>query len=198
MMRLLPRFGRDQRGSPAVEFALIFPVVIILMLGLADLAFQGYVQSVLTGAVQKAGRDSTIQGNAALTDTIDQKVINAVKAVSPGATFTATRSNYDVYEAIGPEPFVETKAHLNGICDYGESYTDYNNNGNQDTNLGTTGGGGASDVTLYKMTANVPRLFPFAWLIGWGASKTLSASTILKNQPYATQSTTTPTKRNCP
>jgi hypothetical protein len=42
-------------------------------------------------------------------------------------------------------------------------------------------------VTYYKMKATFPRLFPFSWLIGWSQSVTITASTILKNQPYATQ-----------
>ena len=53
------------------------------------------------------------------------------------------------------------------------------------------GQGGANDVTYYKMTVTYPRLFPFAWLIGWSATQTISAATILKNQPYATQTVTT-------
>jgi Flp pilus assembly protein TadG len=189
-------FWRDQCGGPAVEFAMIFPVAITLMLGLGDLAFQGYVQSVLTGAVQKAGRDSTIQGNATQTDAIDQKVINAVKAISPAATFIATRKNYDNYGAIGPEPYTDTNH--NNVRDTGECYSDVNGNGSWDIDPGATGEGGASDVTLYKMTITYPRLFPFAWLIGWSAKQTLTASTLLKNQPYQTQTTTTVVSRCTP
>lgn len=189
MTRMFASLGRDRRGSPAVEFALIFPVAITLMLGLGDLAFQGYLQSVLTGAVQKAGRDSTIQGNATQTDAIDQKVINAVKSISPAATFVASRQNYDNYGAIGPEPYTDTNH--NGVRDPGECYSDVNGNGSWDADPGSSGEGGASDVTLYKMTVVYPRLFPFAWLIGWSNSVTVSATTILKNQPYQTQVTTT-------
>jgi Flp pilus assembly protein TadG len=189
---------RDQRGSPAVEFALIFPILIVLMLGLGDLAFQGYLQSVLTGAVQKAGRDTTIQGKGIDSETakIDAKVINAIKAISPTANVVATRTNYDNYEAVGPEPFVD--GNNDGICNNNESYSDYNADGAWDSNQGSSGAGGASDVTLYKMTVTYPRLFPIARLIGWGATQTLTASTLLKNQPYQTQTTVTPTKKNCP
>jgi Flp pilus assembly protein TadG len=191
-------FWRDQRGGPAVEFVLVFPIMLILMLGLGDLAFEGYVQSVLTGAVQKAGRDATIQGKGTDSETaiLDAKVMNAVRAISPTATFVVTRSNYDNYESVGPEPFVDSNN--DGICNHSESYSDYNGDGVWDSNQGSAGAGGASDVTLYKMTVTFPRLFPIARLIGWGATQTLTASTLLKNQPYQTQSTVAPAKKNCP
>ena len=68
-MRLASLFGirRDRRGVTVVEFALVAPVMLLMIMGLGELAYEGYVESVLTGAVQKAGRDSTIQGAAART-----------------------------------------------------------------------------------------------------------------------------------
>ena len=189
MTGLLHRLARDEGGSPAVEFALTLPMVFLMILGLGDLAYEGYLDSVLTGAVQKAGRDSTIQGNATESASIDQKVINAVKAIAPKATFASTRENYDNYGAVKPEPFTDTNH--NGVRDAHECFTDVNGNGQWDSDPGATGQGGASDVTVYKMTVNYPRLFPFAWLIGWPANVTISASTFLKNQPYATQNVVT-------
>ena len=51
---------------------------------------------------------------------------------------------------------------------------------------------GAGAVTLYTMTVTYPRLFPIWRFIGVPNSQSISASTLLKNQPYATQSTTDP------
>jgi len=191
MIALASRLLRDQRAAPAVEFAMILPATLLLVLGFGDLVYQAYLESVLTGAVQKAGRDSTIQGNATQTDQIDQKVIDAVKAAAPRATFVSSRENYDNYSEIGPEPFTDTNH--NGIRDTGECYSDVNGKSQWDSDPGTAGQGGANDVTYYKMKATYPRLFPMAWLIGWSQSVTISASTILKNQPYATQTITTAT-----
>ena len=50
----------------------------------------------------------------------------------------------------------------------------------------------ANAVTLYTVTVTYPRLFPiWAFVPGFGGTQTISAATLLKNQPYATQSTTT-------
>jgi len=182
---------RDRRGGPTAEFAMTLPAVLLLGLGFGDLAYQAYLESVLTGAVQKAGRDSTIQGAATQTSQIDQNVINIVKSAAPQATFVSSRENYDNYTEIGPEPFTDTNH--NGVRDKGECYSDVNGNGQWDSDPGVAGQGGANDVTYYKMQVTFPRLFPFAWLIGWSQKVTISASTILKNQPYATQTVNTVT-----
>lgn len=192
MMRLIHRFARDERGSPAVEFVMVLPGALLVMLGLGDLTYQAYLESVLTGAVQKAGRDSTIQGSD--TSTLDQNVMTVVKAVAPKATFVSSRINYDNYSAVAPEPF--TDSNHNGVHDTHECFSDINGNGVWDTDPGSSGQGGASDVTVYKMTMTYTRLFP-AWLVGWSSTETISASTYLKNQPYATQNTIT-VKSVCP
>jgi Flp pilus assembly protein TadG len=189
MRSFLPALLRNQRGGPATEFVLVLPITLLLVLGFGDLAYQAYLESVLTGAVQKAGRDSTIQGAATQSSQIDQKVINAVKVAAPRATFVSSRANYDNYSEVGPEPFTDTNH--NGARDRGECYSDVNANSQWDSDPGQQGQGGASDVTVYKMQATFPRLFPFAWLVGWSQSVTITASTVLKNQPYATQTVNT-------
>lgn len=191
MIAVVRALLRNERGGPATEFALTLPAALLLVLGFGDLAYQAYLESILTGAVQKAGRDSSIQGAATQTSVIDQKVINTVKAAAPNATFVSSRENYDNYSEIGPEPFTDTNH--NGVRDKGECYSDVNGNGQWDSDPGSAGQGGANDVTYYKMQVTFPRLFPFAWLVGWSQSVTISASTILKNQPYATQTVNTVT-----
>lgn len=181
----LHRLGRDRRGVTIVEFALVAPVMLLVLMGLGDMLYQGYVQSVLTGAVQKAARDATIQGNAQNTAAIDAKVTSMVQYIAPAATFVSTRKSYQYFGAAAPEPFVDTNG--NGIRDPGECYTDINGNQQWDADPGSTGQGGASDVTLYTMAVTYPRLFPVASLIGWSPTLTISATTFLKNQPYATQ-----------
>jgi Flp pilus assembly protein TadG len=194
MIVLGRRLLRDQRGGPIAEFAMVLPATLIFAMGFGDLAYQAYLESVLTGAVQKAGRDSTIQG--AVTSTIDQKVIDAVKSAAPRATFVSSRANYDNYSAIGPEPF--TDSNHNGVRDTNECYSDVNGNNQWDADPGATGQGGASDVTLYKMKVTFPRIFPFAGLLGGSQKLTIAASTILKNQPYVTQTATAVSTKGCP
>lgn len=205
MMRLARRLRRDQRGGPALEFALIAPAMLMLCMGLGELAYQGYVQAVLTGAVQKAGRDATIQGWATQTGTLDQVIKNQITSIAPDAVFNSVRNNYDNYGAIAGEPFTDSKYPANssgvydGICDHGESYTDVNGNGKYDSDLSQDGEGGANDISKYTMTVTYPRIFPVGFWLGWGSTISLSATTLLKNQPYATQNANTgTTSGTCP
>jgi Flp pilus assembly protein TadG len=181
---------RNQRGATIVEFALILPVMLTLIMGLSELAYQMYIQSILSGAVQKAGRDSAIQGGAQQTAAIDLAVMNVVWVAAKTATYTSTRKSYSDFADIAPEPFVDTNK--NGIRDKGECFTDINGNGVWDADPGLSGQGGANDVTLYTMTITYPHLFPVAAWFGWPAKETTSASTLLKNQPYASQTVPTP------
>ncbi|RUN75273.1 pilus assembly protein [Sphingomonas sp. TF3] len=184
---LFLRLTRDRRGATAIEFTILAPVMLLLMTGLGDLTYQVYVQSVLNGAVQKAARDSGIEGGAANGATIDAAVQSIVQQVAPRATFVSTRKSYDSFSEVAPEPF--TDSNHNGVRDPGECFTDENGNGSWDADPGVSGQGSASAVTLYTMTASYPRVFPVAGLLGWSSSTTISASTLLKNQPYATQTT---------
>lgn len=187
-VRFIPALRGDRRGAVLVEFAILAPVMLVMLMGIFDLLYQVYAQSILNGELQKAARDSGIEGGAANTAVIDAKVQTMVKKIAPSATFTSTRKSYDTFSEVAPEPFTDSNG--NGVRDPGECFTDENGNGSWDQDPGAAGQGGASAVTVYTMTATYPRLFPIASLLGWPTTQTVSATTLLKNQPYATQTTT--------
>ncbi len=190
------RLARDRRGVTVVEFALVLPVMLTVIMGLGDLTYQEYVQSVLTGAVQKAGRDSTIQGAGSQTSTIDAAVMGMVTQVAKDATFDSKRLSYANFSAIAPEPFTDTAG--TGVFDATKDcFTDLNGNSTWDSNPGASGQGGANDVTVYTIHVYYQRLFPVAKLIGLTQTVTLTGTTILKNQPWASQNAYTP-KQICP
>lgn len=112
-----------------------------------------------------------------------------VRVIAKSATYTSSRKSYESFTKVAPEPFTDTNG--NGVRDIGECFDDINGNGTWDADPGVTGQGNASDVTLYTMTVTYPRLFPMPALLGWSSNATLSATTLLKNQPYASQTTRT-------
>ncbi|RYY22958.1 MAG: pilus assembly protein [Sphingomonadales bacterium] len=161
--------------------------MIMVLMGLMDLSFQAYTRAVLEGAIQKAGRDSGIE--SATPSTIDAKVSAAVKQVVNTATLEFDRKSYSTFGNIKPERFTDTNN--NGVKDATECYDDVNANQRWDADPGKDGQGGANDVTMYTVTATYPRLFPMAKILGWSSTETISAKTLLKNQPFATQATPT-------
>lgn len=183
------RLWRDRGGAALVEFALVLPVMLLMGMGLCEMAYQAYMQAILTGAVQKAGRDSTVE--SANTTTIDNAVLQAVKNINGNAAYVSgypMRKSYASFGYISPESFVDSNG--NGVRDPGECFTDVNGNGIWDADPGVSGNGGAGDTVLYTVSITYTRLFPLGLWLGWGKTATLSASTILKNQPWAMQATT--------
>ncbi|HEU0044979.1 TadE/TadG family type IV pilus assembly protein [Sphingomonas sp.] len=196
MIARLNRLRRDLSGATIVEFGFVAPVMCVLIMGLGDLLHQVYAQSVLNGEVQKAARDSGIEGGATSTATIDAKVVrrmlpvvknlsNSCAADSTGAVWCSTRRSYDNFTEIRPEPF--TDADDDDIRDPGECFTDQNGNRLWDEDPGIVGQGGAGAATSYTMNITYPHIFPVMGLLGWSSRQTITATTVLKNQPYATQ-----------
>lgn len=194
MTAALHRLRADARGATIIEFAIVLPVMLMTIMGLAELTYQGYMQSVLTGAVQKAGRDSTIQN--ATTSTIDQAVMSQVLQLNKTATYDSKRESYANFGAVAPEPFDDT-AKTGSYVAAKDCFTDVNGNTVWDVDPGATGQGGASDVTVYTIHVYYARLFPVAGLLGMSNNVTLTGTTILKNQPWTSQNTYAP-KRCCP
>ena len=88
---------RDREGVTIVEFAIVAPVMLTLIFGVLDLGHGLYMQSVLQGAVQSAGRDSGLEGASGSQAAIDEHVIDSVKAVMPFLDeddIEISRSNY--------------------------------------------------------------------------------------------------------
>lgn len=176
----------DARGSTIVEFAVLAPTMLVLIMGSMDLAYRGYVTSVLEGEMQKAGRDSGMEGqDAAKLAAIEAKVKSQVGLVLKNATFSQVRKSYISYLLDKPERFTDTNN--NNSRDPGECFDDVNGNGQWDSDPGNAGQGGANDVVVYSMTVSFPRLFPMYGMLGWPQTETITVRTYLKNQPYAAQ-----------
>ncbi|RYF52136.1 MAG: pilus assembly protein [Cytophagaceae bacterium] len=191
----LRQLAGSTKGATIIEFAIVCPVMLMLVIGLSEITFQEYLQSVLSGAIQKAARDSTIDGNGSsdANTVIDDKVKSSISLIINSAVWdNATRTNYSHFADIGPEYFFDSNG--NSTYDKGECFIDVNGNSTWDADPGSSGQGGANAVVVYQMGFSYPRLFPVAGLLGWSSSAHISASTILKNQPYKFSNTADSTK----
>jgi len=201
-LSFLRRFRDDQRGATLVEFAMVAPVMGLVLLGGFDVGHTLYLRAVLQGALQKAARDSTLENNNSTDQlaTIDKKVSTQALALNKNAKITFTRRFYRTFtDAAAARAETWTDNDGDGICNNGEPYEDANQNGVWDADGGNAGQGGARDTTLYSVKVSFPRLFPVYHFIGGSDQTVVSASTVLRNQPYADQSSyKAPVVRNCP
>jgi len=187
MMLRTRNLARDARGSTIMEFGLVAPVVILMLMGFFDLGHSMYVRSVLQGAVEKAARDGTLESGATNSTALDDKVKTQMRPIAgKWATYLSTRKSYSTFTNVAQaETFTDTNS--NGVRNAGECFQDVNGNSTYDTDMGKSGQGGASDVVLYTMTVSYPRMFPLYGLLRWSRNVSISGSTVLRNQPYGVQ-----------
>lgn len=187
-----------------MEFGLIAPVAMLMILGTMDIGHSHFVRATLDGAMQTAARTSALEGSAASTKQalIDLRVKEAVLTLAPSARVTATRRYYKTFSEAAlarAESVIEDPAAADLRCDAGEVFMDANQNGVWDADGGSDGQGGARDIVLIKYQVSYPRLFPMAKLMGWPENVELETNSILANQPYGEQSANgTPVQTDCP
>ncbi|ATW04929.1 TadE family protein [Sphingorhabdus sp. YGSMI21] len=181
---------RDDAGAALVEFALVAPVLILLIMGMLDLGHRIYATAILQGSVQKAARDASLDDGSANASSIDDRVKELMLPVvqpEPVSDFEFTRKNYsDFSDVAQPEDFTDNNG--DGECNNGEPYDDVNGNDSWDADRGATGQGNAKDAVLYTVKVTYPRLFPMAELIGLSQDEVIQASTVVRNQPFGEQS----------
>lgn len=90
-----------RRGSAAVEFALVLPVYLSLLLGVLEFARLGMAMQVLNNAVREGCRVAALPGNTAATA---QARVNAVLSGSGIPTTTITLTPADPTTAAGGTP----------------------------------------------------------------------------------------------
>ncbi|QNA83670.1 pilus assembly protein [Sphingomonas sp. So64.6b] len=193
--RPVSKLATDTSGATIVEFAIVAPVLGLLLLGAFDTAHSLYMRSVLQGIVQKVARDSALESGVATAQQtiLDNKVRNSVLAIANKATITFTRRFYRTFSTAAAaiaEPFpAANDTNHNGVCDNNEIFQDDNRNGVRDMDGGDSGQGGAKDRTLYTVAVSYPRFFPLYKLVGGSNTTRISAATVLENQPYSDQET---------
>ncbi|WP_225206185.1 TadE/TadG family type IV pilus assembly protein [Novosphingobium huizhouense] len=177
-------------GATAVEFGLVVPVLVMVLLGLFDMGYNMWAVTILQGALQQAARSSTLESASGQTATIDGKVTTRVRQLVPSATLAFSRKAYTNFSNVGtPEDYTDTNG--NGTCDAGEPFEDANSNGTWDADRGVDGIGGARDAVLYTVTMSYPRVFPMARLAGLSSTVSVTARTVLRNQPFKLQEAST-------
>ena len=185
-------FAGQEKGTSVMEFGLIAPVAVLMMLGTMDAGHSYYVRSVLDGAMQEVARDSSLEGasTSAQQVAIDKKIKDIVSVVAPSATVLPSRRYYKTFSAAATaqaEDFTDTSDDLDGLCNNDEPFVDANRNGVWDPDGGDSGQGGAQDVVIIKATVSFKRLFPLGALLGLPSDVKIDSNSILANQPYGTQ-----------
>ena len=177
----------SKSGATAIEFALIAPILLTLIMGIIETGLVFAADILLKNATHTAARTGRT-GFVAADSTREATVITIIKRqadlLMDPAKLTISSKAYAEFAGVRtPEPFID--ANGNGKRDDGENYTDVNGNGKYDLDRGKSGLGGASQVVLYTVT--YPWSF-FTPMIGNLLTRDgvlmLRATAVVQNEPY--------------
>jgi Flp pilus assembly pilin Flp len=196
----LSQFREDHRGASILEFALVAPVLLTLIMGTIELGYIALVRSTLESAVRDAARMGITGGtlpNMSRDAMVQRRIRDSVDFFSDDGDVRICRRSYASVANINqPEPF--TDGNSNGRYDIGESYGDTNGNGQWDADMGVAGLGGPGDVVVYDVRFEMPLLFEFfSGVLGQSDRITLQSSAVARNEPWAQQSPMTSAAPPC-
>jgi Flp pilus assembly protein TadG len=106
---------QEQRGATAVEFAMIVPLLLILVLGIAEFGHAFQVQGTLSAAAREGARVMALQNDPAAArtavrnaaPTLDPAITNAQIAVTPAACPMTSTGTTNVRVTVEyPMPFL--------------------------------------------------------------------------------------------
>lgn len=191
--RFCSRLRGDETAVTVVEFALIAPVMLMLLLGAVEFGHLLFARMALEGAIMEAARaaSATLEtSEAARNAAMRAKIITSMQKFNkiPGEDISIETEVYDSFASTRPENY--TDANGNGRYDppaprfSGETFTDRNANGKWDPALPKAGSlGGPGDVVNYKVSFPMALLFDLPMKpIGISKGVTLTAVAVTRNE----------------
>lgn len=181
------RFWHTQEGVTAIEFAILAPVLFLLLFGIVEFAVIMLVTNIMENATSissRLGKTGYVEATLSREETIRQSVINRAGNLIDPLNLTITSKYYEQFDQIGDaEPWNDVNH--NGIAEVGE-YTDINGNGQYDADMGLAGYGNAEDIVVYTVRYPWHVLTPIMReLIGDAQGEfPITAHAVVKNEPY--------------
>jgi len=181
------QFKQAQDGVTAIEFAVIAPVMLLLVFGIIEFGIIMMVYNVMEGATAVSSRLGKT-GYVASGLTRQQTIVNAITARA-GALLdpnkiTVTSKFYKQYDQINDPSPISTRMAMVAY-NSGETYTDINGNGQWDADMGASGYGSAGDVVVYTVSYPWSVATPIiSDLIATNGIFTITTHAVVKNEPY--------------
>jgi Flp pilus assembly protein TadG len=179
----------DRHGATLVEFAMILPALCVVLVGTFELGYRSYAASVIQGALHEAARMATVGG--VTMEQIDARVKGRLSTFANHATIATETHSYHDFTGVRRPEKITSDTDPQGEYNEGDCFEDANGNGTYDLDRGRSGLGGADDIVDYAVTFTYEPMFPVGGVLGWDDTHTISASTVLRNQPYAGRSVST-------
>jgi Flp pilus assembly protein TadG len=177
----------NEAGSPAVEFALAVPVLLLVMIAIIEFGMIMFVTVLMEGGLREAARygiTGRMPGGGDRAAQILAIVADRTLGLVDISKATIAITAYPTFDDLGKgEAFVDGNA--NGQYDAGETFKDCNGNGKRDEDRGKSDAGSAGDVVVYQFDYDWPLLTSLMTpLIGEDGKFHLQANAVVRNEPW--------------
>jgi Flp pilus assembly protein TadG len=177
----------DEAGSPAVEFALAAPVLLLVMAAIIEFGMIMFVTVLMESGLREAARYG-ITGRAPESGDRASQILAIIADRTLGlvdiSKATISITAYPTFDDVGKgEDFAD--GNKNSEYDVGETYKDCNGNGKRDADRGKSEAGPAGDVVVYRFDYDWPLLTSMMTpLIGKDGKFHLQANAVMRNEPW--------------
>lgn len=179
----------DRRGATVLEFALILPALLGMICVTLELGYKVYLTSVIQGALLEAARAATVGDKTGAQ--IDALVRTRISVLTSGSNVKSIKTEpFYNFSNVGKPEKITQDIDPKGVYNTGDCYEDANNNAKYDTAV-TEGIGTADDVVRYTVVVEYPDLIPVSALFKWAPTQSITAMTMLRNQPYTSRAAPT-------
>lgn len=177
---------RSQSGITSVEFAIVAPVMIILMMGIIEFSLIMFTNAVMESAATTTARYGKT-GYVAAGSSRQQQIIDNINNMTAGLLdpnrIVITTTVYSNLSQVGrPETcIIPATPPCGGTA--GVNYIDINGNGQWDADMGVAGLGNADDIVVYTVSYPWPVTTPSIGAL-IGNPYNITVRTVVKNEPY--------------
>lgn len=179
--------ARREEGVTAVEFAMIAPIVVLMIMGIIEFSLIMFTSTVMESATNNTSRLGKT-GYTPTSITRQQAIINNIQARTAGlldpAKIVITTKVYANFNNVGqPEACITPPTPpCPGVP--GVNFVDVNGNGVWDTDMGAAGLGNPGDVVVYTVSYPWPIMTPPMRAI-LGSTFLITARSVVRNEPYS-------------
>ena len=190
------RFLKDRQGASMIELAIAFPVFILMLVGVVELALLMFVQVTVEGGLREASRFGITGQDPGVGTSREQKIAEIVSdhahklvKIDPDDIELLV---YEDFSSIGkPEPYEDNDPNDG---DFDEAKGDqfipeqHDKNGNgiwdKDRGDGSQGAGDSGAVVLYRVSFEWEFLTPFFSAAAGRDRVDLQAAVAVRNEPW--------------
>ncbi len=194
------RFLRDRQGASMIELAIAFPVFILMLVGVVELAMLMFVQVAVEGGLREASRfgiTGQVPGGEVTREAkIAEIVVDHAQSMVKIEPSDIELLVYSDFSSVGqPEPYIDADpndgpAFKEGTDEFVPEMHDKNGNGTWDEDQGDAGqGAGASGaIVLYRVNFDWEWLTPFFAAAASSDKVSLEAAITVRNEPWPDES----------